>query len=389
MLFIPKRMGQYCHVRFGLLQEGHFVPGRETLAVRYREMVEEAVLAEESGFAFYAVSEQHFGFLRRENVRRSGTVSAPEIFLPYVAARTKTLRLRTTSTVLLTFNHPVRVAERVATLDVLSGGRAELGTARSNNLDTIQAFGVDPEQTRPIWTESLDVIVKAFTQDPFSHDGRYWQVAERTLTPKPLQKPHPPIFVSASGPESHGIAGELGIGAMTGATILGWHHAEACASAYRTAIASPTRPVSSGVNDSLGLAILCAHCAETKEQAWKEAEPVAHNIVERMLGPGGRYEQLAGASADFGYLADIQEVQARRHDLDFVLELAPYLSFGTPDFLVERFRRAEALGYDELILRIDGYGHETVMRSIELLGREVIPAFAPGSAHVGETVAAD
>ena len=365
----------YPSVRFGLLQEGHFDPQTGTLAARYREMVEEAVAAERCGFDFYANSEQHFGFVRRENVRRGGAISAPEIFLPFIAAQTSTLRLRTTSTVLLSFNHPVRVAERVATLDVLSGGRAELGTARSNNVDTMKGFGVDPEETRALWTESIEVIVKAFTQDPFSHSGRFWQVGERSLTPAPEQQPHPPLFVSASGPESHEIAGELGIGAMTGATILGWSHAERCAAAYTVAIEQPSRPISSAVNNSLGLAVLCAHCAETTEQAWREAGPVAHNIVERMLGPGGRYEQLAQASPDFGYLADIDEVERRRHDLEFVHELAPYLSIGTPEFLIERFRRAESLGYDEVILRIDGFGHDAVMRSIELFGSDVLPAF--------------
>ena len=368
-------------MRFGLLQEGHFDPTRESLDTRYHEMVEEALLAEECGFDFYACSEQHFGVVRPESVRRGGAVSAPEVVLTYVAGQTSTIRLRTTSTVLLSFNHPVRVAERLATLDLLSGGRAELGTARSNNVGTMTAFGVDPAQTRDLWTESIEVIVKSLTQDPFSHQGRFWQMAESSLTPKPIQQPHPPLFVSASGPESHAIAGELGIGAMTGATILGWGHAEACTAAYRKAVSEPARPLSSVVNDSLGLAVLCAHCAETTEQAWLEAAPVAHDIVERMLGPGGRYEQLASASPDFGYLADIEEVQNRRHDLDFALELAPYLSFGTPEFLIERFRRAETLGYDELILRIDGFGHEAVMRSIGLLGREVIPAFSTPSAR--------
>src|SRR5262249_20440982 len=161
-----------------------------------------------------------------------------------------------------------------------------------NNVDTMTAFGIDPEQTREIWSESLEVIVKAFTRDPFSHEGTHWRLAERSLTPRPLQRPHPPIFVSASGPESHTNAREL----VTGATSLGRGHAERCAAAYREAIASPSRPVSSAVNNSLGLAILCAHCAETTEQAWREAEPVARNIIERMLGPGGRYEQLASAS---------------------------------------------------------------------------------------------
>ena len=136
-------------MRFGLLQEGLLDAGTDGHR-RYHEMVEEAVIAEEAGFDFYANSEQHF-IVTPDLV----SVSSPEVFLTYVAARTSRIRLRTASTVLLEFNHPVRVAERLATLDVLSGGRAELGTARSNNVNTLEAFGVDPTTTRAQWTESI------------------------------------------------------------------------------------------------------------------------------------------------------------------------------------------------------------------------------------------
>src|SRR4051812_12957656 len=234
-------------MRFALLQEAHFPQG-VTLDRRYAEMVEEAVLAEESGFDVYALSEQHFGYSPSWPAERVGpvsraAVSAPEVFLAYVAARTSRIKLRTASTVLLEFNHPVRVAERLNTLDILSNGRAELGTARSNNVATMEAFGVDPTETRAQWTESLELIVKALSQDPFSHDGDLWHMAERTLTPPSAQQPYPPIYVSASGPETHGIAGEVGIGAMTGASVLGWPHVERCVEAYRAAIAAPSRPV--------------------------------------------------------------------------------------------------------------------------------------------------
>jgi alkanesulfonate monooxygenase SsuD/methylene tetrahydromethanopterin reductase-like flavin-dependent oxidoreductase (luciferase family) len=349
-------------------------------------MVEEAILAEESGFDVYALSEQHFGYSPTWPPERIGpvtraAVSAPEVFLAYVAARTSRIRLRTASTVLLSFNHPVRIAERLNTLDVLSRGRAQLGTARSNNVATMEAFGVDPTETRAQWTESLELIAKALVQDPFSHHGRYWQMGERTLTPQSIQRPHPPIFVSASGPETHAIAGEVGIGAMTGASVLGWPHVEACVAAYRDAIAAPARPVSPLITRSLSFTVLIAHCAETADRAETEVGEFAHDFLERMLGPGGIYERLVRASPDYGYLAEMEAIRDRRHDLDFVQQHAPYATFGTPDVLIERFGRVRELGYDEIILRIDGMPHQTICRAIESIGRYVIPAFssAPSS----------
>ncbi len=365
-------------MRFVLLQEAHFPQG-VSLGRRYAEMVDEAILAEESGFTAYALSEQHFGYSPNWPPERVGpvsraAVSAPEVFLAYVAARTKRIRLRTASTVLLNFNHPVRIAERLNTLDVLSGGRAELGTARSNNVATMEAFGVDPTETREQWTESLELIVNALSKDPFSHEGRFWQMGERTLTPASTQQPYPPIYVSASGPETHAIAGEVGIGAMTGASVLGWPHVEKCVAAYREAIAAPTRPAGPLIVDSLGFTVLIAHCAETMAEAEAEVGVFAHDFLERMLGPGGIYERLVQASPDYGYLAEMEAIKERRHDLEFVQQHAPYASFGTPDMLIERFRQVAALGYDEILLRIDGMPHDVVCRSIELIGRYVIPA---------------
>jgi len=361
-------------MRFGLLQEGLCDPGTDG-HTRYREMVEEAVLAEASGFDFYANSEQHF--IVSEDIV---SVSAPEVFLTYVAARTTRLRLRTASTVLLEFNNPVRVAERVATLDVLSNGRAELGTARSNNVGTLEAFGIDPTTTRAQWTESLQVVIACLTSDPFEHSGERWTIPPRTLSPPCLQQPHPPVYVSASGPETHAIAGRLGIGAMTGASIIGWQHVEDCARAYKEAVADP-EPLGPAVNDALCFAALGAHCAPTAEQAFDQARRPAIAFLRRMLGPGAMYDSLRTASPDYGYLQGVsEETRERMDDLEYIVSVAPYMSIGTPEFLIDRFRRLEALGYDELLLRIDGMGHEVNCRSIESFGREVIPAFRAGAA---------
>jgi len=370
-------------MRFGIVQEAYFPPGM-TLQQRYWDMVEEAVQAERSGFDFYCTSEQHFGFSQsylveradKHHAQKSGAVSAPETFLPYVAAKTERIRLRPTSVVLLPFNNPARVAEWISTLDVLTDGRADLGTARSNNFSTIRAFGVDPAQTKEIWRESLEVIVKMFTEDPFTHEGAWFSFPEpRTLTPKPVQKPHPPIFVSASSVSTHRGAGELGLGAMTGGSIVGWQYVEEAAAAYCEAIADAEPLPGSTVNHSLGFFATRVNCAETMEEAKAAIEKTALLFIDINIGPGGRYEQLAPTSPDYSYLGSIREMQEHMDDLEYIMDKTPYVLFGTPDFLIEKFKRLEGLGYTELLLGIEGMSHEDNMKAIEMLGRHVLPAF--------------
>jgi alkanesulfonate monooxygenase SsuD/methylene tetrahydromethanopterin reductase-like flavin-dependent oxidoreductase (luciferase family) len=371
-------------MRFGIVQEAYFPPGT-TLQQRYRDMLDEAVHAERWGFEFYCTSEQHFGFSEaylteradKHHAQKSGAVAAPETFLAMVAARTERIRLRPTSVVLLPFNHPARVAEWIATLDVLTDGRVDLGTARSNNFATITAFGVDPARTKEIWRESLEFIVKAFTEDPFTHEGTWWSFPEpRTLTPKPIQKPHPPLFVSASSVSTHRGAGELGLGAMTGGSIVGWRYVEEAAAAYCEAIPNARPLPGSTVNHSLGFFATRVNCAETPEEAKAAIEQTALAFVDINIGPGGRYEQLAPTSPDYSYLGNIREMQEHMDDLEYLMDKTPYVLFGTPDFLIEKFRRLESLGYTELLLGIEGMSHEANMNAIEMLGKHVLPAFA-------------
>ena len=370
-------------MRFGIVQEGYFPP-EVTLQQRYLDMVEEAVHAERYGFDFYCTSEQHFGFsdaflverADKYHPQKSGSVCSPESFLSFVAARTERIRLRPTSVVLLTFNHPVRVAEWIATLDVLTNGRVDLGTARSNNLSTIRAFGVDPKEPKEMWRESLELIVKAFTQDPFTHEGKWWQFPDpRALTPKPIQKPHPPIFVSASSVATHRGAAELGLGGMTGGAIVGWQYVEEAAAAYCEAIGDAQPVQGSTVNDSLGFFATRVNCAETMDEARAAIEKTALAFIDINIGPGGRYEQLAPTSPDYSYLGNIREMQEHMDDLDYLMERTPYVLYGTPDFLIEKFKRLESLGYTELLLGIEGMSHEANMHAIEMIGQHVMPAF--------------
>ncbi|MDO8588398.1 MAG: LLM class flavin-dependent oxidoreductase, partial [Armatimonadota bacterium] len=156
--------------------------------IRYFEVLEEVELAEELGFDFFGAPEQHF-------LGEYCATSAAECFYGAVAMRTKRIRIRSAIT-LLPVNHPIKLAEQAATLDILSRGRYEIGTGRSNTLLQLEPFEIPATETRARWAETLEVMVKAFTQDPFSHEGKYFKIPPRSLIPKPVQKPHPPLFVA-------------------------------------------------------------------------------------------------------------------------------------------------------------------------------------------------
>lgn len=355
-------------MRIGLVQDGALTdevsPGR-----RIGELVEEAAFAEEMGFDFYGLAEVHFSEVL--------TMSSPEILLGAIAARTDRIHLRTVSTPLLAFNHPIRVAERVATLDLVSNGRMELGTARSNQAHTIEAFGIPVDETRKQYTESIEVIVKALSQESFDHDGEVWTIPERSLFPKPVQSPHPPVFASATSLETHRYAGEQGLGLMSGNSLPGgWDFVQECLDLYRSSWrdAGERGRLTNSTFSSLALR---AHCAETTEQALAEASDAAFEMVDLVMR---WFTKLAEQSPDYAYMGRIEELTEHQRDLPFMVERAPYLSIGDPDFFVERIGRLESMGVDEFILEIDGLGHERHMRAIELIGREVLPRIDSGSA---------
>jgi alkanesulfonate monooxygenase SsuD/methylene tetrahydromethanopterin reductase-like flavin-dependent oxidoreductase (luciferase family) len=352
-------------MRIGLIQDGGRTLGEATPTPAQRriaEMVEEAAFADEMGFDFYGLAEVHFS--------EEMTMSAPDVVLGTIAGRTERIRLRFVSTPMLAFNHPIRVAERVAMLDNLSNGRIELGTARSNQAHTIEAFGIPVEETRAQFTDSIEVVLKALSQETFEHDGPVWQIPERSIYPKPVQKPHPPVFASATSVDTHRYAGEQGLGVMSGNSLPGgWDFVQECLDLYRESWRDAAPRGRATVN-SFGALALRAHCAETNEKAQEEGALAAFDAVDLVMR---WYSRLAKQSSDYSYMAQFEELDGHRRDLPFMIERAPYITIGDPDFFVERIARLEEMGVDEFLLEIDGLGHAKHMQAIELIGREVLP----------------
>ena len=179
-----------------------------------RDALEQCELADALGIDYVWEVEHHF-------LEEYSHSSAPEIFLAAVAARTDRIRLG--HGIVQTpppFNHPARIAERLATLDLVSNGRVDFGTGESSSVAELDGFGVDQADKRAMWEEGLRVAVRCMTEAPFTgHDGPHVRMPPRNVIPKPRQKPHPPLWVACSRKETIHLAAQHGIGALAFAFV--------------------------------------------------------------------------------------------------------------------------------------------------------------------------
>src|SRR6202007_3215439 len=173
-------------MRFGLFFQASESPG-QTHADRYREMLDMIALGDTLGFDVAWLAELHFG-------GAFSLLSSPLMAVPVIAQRTPRIRIGTAVT-LLPLHHPLACAEQAATADILSGGRLEFGVGRGSIPTQFHGFRVPVSENRARFAECLDIIRLAWTKDRFSYDGRFYQIENLSVVPKPLQRPHPPIRV--------------------------------------------------------------------------------------------------------------------------------------------------------------------------------------------------
>jgi len=234
-----------------------FAPDHESRV--FRETLDQAVFADKAGFdCWWAV--EHHGALE------FSWSSAPEMLLAWIATRTSRIHLGHAG-VLAPFkiNHPIRAAERLALLDHISGGRAELGLARTGagEWDTFQ---VDPETSRQQLVEAMRMIPKMWTQDEFSWDSPLLKIPKRNIIPKPLQKPHPRLWQTCSSPESFRLAGRLGVGALGTTLLTELDPMAALLREYRAGLDEIEEPAGKFVNREAGV-FTFVHAAESEKEA--------------------------------------------------------------------------------------------------------------------------
>ena len=343
---------------FGLITEAKLMPG-QTEQERFDEIMREVKLADDVGFDVFGASEQHF-------FAPDCTISAPEMVLAAAARETSRIKLRTSS-LSLPLRHPLRAAEQVATLDLLSGGRAEFGTGRGNNAWAADGFEIDVAETTDRWREALEIAVRALSQDTVSASGRFWNFPEVALAPRPVQRPHPDVWYAAVSPDSHRLAGELGLGLMSLTVGVPINTVAERIGIYREAIADAT-PIAGKITNKTSAYCLIL-CTDTREQALEIAGQAMLDYLKMAVELYEATTKRTKPDVDFSKL------KASLSDID-VLDERGMVILGDPDRCIEQLRRYADAGIDEVFLRMEGVEHKHVMRSIELIGEHVIPAMA-------------
>ena len=214
-------------MRFGLFFQASERAG-ESHAQRFEEMLDLAALADSLGFDVAWLAEIHFG-------AAFSLLSSPLMAVPAIAARTKRIRVGTAVT-LLPLHQPLACAEQAATADILSGGRLEFGVGRGSIPSQFHGFRVPVAENRARFVEALEIIRLAWTRDRFSYEGRFYQVEDLAVVPKPLQRPHPPIRVAVHTLESFAHVAGMGVPIYSGTTTTPLPLLRECMATYRQAL---------------------------------------------------------------------------------------------------------------------------------------------------------
>ncbi len=366
------------------------------------DAIAQARLADEQGFGCWWTVEHH-------GAPEFSYSSAPELILAILSQHTQRIRLGH-SGVLAPFhiNHPIRIAERAAWTDIASGGRLELGLARSGGTEW-ETFEIDPETARDQLVEALHMIPQMWMRDDFEWDGRFAKIPRRDVVPKPLQRPHPPLWQTSTSPESFFLAGSLGVGVLGTTLLTSLANLRALLDHYDCGLRE-AKPVGAFVNAQRSIFTFTL-CAETRKQAIESraAEAVLWFInaapsvfhVPRSVW----IDAIRGEFSDTRPERTTALAQAEVHDaLDFddpvpviallnrqvagekidpveafeVMETIESVVIGDIEACRKKMERYAEVGCDRLmcLMQMGGVAHETVMESIRIVGEELVPNLA-------------
>jgi alkanesulfonate monooxygenase SsuD/methylene tetrahydromethanopterin reductase-like flavin-dependent oxidoreductase (luciferase family)/putative sterol carrier protein len=373
-------------MRFGIFYE-HQIPrpwGEDGEHRLMQDALEQIELADRVGFDSVWEVEHHF-------LEEYSHSSASGVFLGAASQRTQRIRLGLGILPLPPgYLHPARVAETAAMLDLVSGGRVELGTGETSSGAELEGFGVDRETKRAQWEEMLPVVARMMVEEPFAGtDGRFLSMPPRNVVPKPLQKPHPPLWVACSRRETIRLAAEKGIGALS-FSFVEPEEAKAWVDEYREIIASE-RCVPGGfaVNPQVAC-VLPMMCAPDEAQAIERGidgahffgYSLAHYYVFGDHRPGRTniYEEFLARRDDVGFARSIITADAAPLGVRVLQQGLGSLrgAIGSPEQVGDLCRRYEAAGVDQLIfvMQAGRNRHEHICESIKLFAAEVMPEFA-------------
>jgi alkanesulfonate monooxygenase SsuD/methylene tetrahydromethanopterin reductase-like flavin-dependent oxidoreductase (luciferase family) len=321
----------------------------------YARGVELAQAAESLGFRNVWLGEHHFSTY--------GYLSRPVQLATYIAAKTTRLRVGT-AVIVVPLHNPLVVAEEIATLDLLSGGRADIGFGRGYQHYEFARFGMELEAGRKRWDESIDIIMKAFEGKPFTHQGTLFQLPETSVFPQPLQRPHPPIWIVAQSPYAIEATVRRGFNVLTGGYGVPIEMLTEFGNIMKRVVdqVQPATPPSIGVQRAVYVTKDAADAREAAEQArWN---------MRVTLSLRNGYEQVVKGAA-------VPVPVPNEPSIDELIER--HLVIGTPETVIRQIKRTQdAVGITHFNCSfwIGDIDQARVLRSMELFSREVMPAFA-------------
>jgi alkanesulfonate monooxygenase SsuD/methylene tetrahydromethanopterin reductase-like flavin-dependent oxidoreductase (luciferase family) len=372
-------------MKFGIFYE-HQLPrpwdeGSELQLIQ--DALEQVELADKMGFDVVWEVEHHF-------LEEYSHSSAPEVFLGACSQRTRNIRLG--HGIIQTapaYNHPARTAERVAMLDLVSGGRVEFGSGESSSEAELAGFTIDPFYKRDMWLEGLEVAIRCMTETPFTGvEGQFVSMPPRNVVPKPVQKPHPPLWVACSRRETILLAAEKGIGSLTFA-FIDPEEAVHWVGDYEATLAEKCVPVGKSVNANVAC-VTPMMCARTEEEALARGleggnffgYSLGHYYVfgDHVPGETDVWKEYIDKRAEVGYSPEI-EAALKEERLGAKVASGDTKGIrgatGTPEQIREYVQRFEEAGVDQLIfvMQAGKNKHEDICEAIEMFGREVLPEF--------------
>ncbi|MEK7370922.1 MAG: LLM class flavin-dependent oxidoreductase [candidate division NC10 bacterium] len=330
-------------MRFGIFSVADHYPKelRRSATELYGELLDQAEAADALGFDSFWIAEHHF--------HEYGAIPRPPVWLAAAAERTRRIRLGS-AVVVLPFDNPLRTAEDYAMVDMLSGGRLNLGVGSGYLTHEYAGFGLSLEEKRERFNEALEVVLRAWTGERFSYEGRFHHIENVQLNVRPVQSPRPPVWVATLRADAAPHIGAQGLPAM----LIPYASAEtleemtAGVAGYKEAFVQ-----AGGLAEEATLPFgFHCHCAEATAGARAEArEPMERYVRTRLYAVQRPFETLVEQNV---------------------------VAFGDPDEIVRVARLYEAAGFTHFlaIANFGGLPHTQVLRSMELMARHVLPRFS-------------
>ncbi len=320
----------------------------------YSRALDIAQAAEGLGFGNVWLAEHHFSTY--------GYLSRPAQLATYIAAKTTRIRVGT-AVIVVPLHHPLIVAEEIATLDLLAGGRVDVGLGRGYQHYEFERLGLELDTSRQRWEESVDVILKAFSGEPFSYDGKLFKIPETSIFPQPVQKPHPPIWVTAQSPESIEATVRRGFNVLTGGFGVPIERMAEFRKLFDRLVGEfkPKEPLKVGVQRAV-------YVTDNAADARAAAEEARWNM-RVTLSLRNHQERVERGRA-------IPVPMPKEPDTDDLLDR--FLVIGTPDTCIRQLKRIQemvGITHFNCSFWFGDVEHARVLKSMELFAKDVMPAF--------------